>query len=109
MDRKFTKKKRNVAIVVDNCRAHPNINTCLQSMKLVFLPPNTTSITQPMDQGIIACMKKICRRLFVKKGLLKAMDDGKEASWNVLDAIYGIVKHGMSSALPPSAIALQVQ
>jgi hypothetical protein len=39
-------------MIVDNCPAHPHVKG-LKSMKLVFLPPNTTSVTQPMDQGVI--------------------------------------------------------
>ena len=49
---KFVLQGRSVAMVVDNCPAHPHING-LRSIKLVFLPPNTTSHLQPCDQGII--------------------------------------------------------
>ena len=37
---------------VDNCAAHPPVDK-LCAVKLAFLPPNTTSKLQPMDQGII--------------------------------------------------------
>ena len=103
LDKKMTRKRRKIAMVVDNCRAHPNINSSLQSIKLVFLPPNTTSVTQPMDQGIIACMKQNYRRHLVQHGMLKAMDAGQDFSWNVLDAIYGIVKAWQQ--IPASTIA----
>jgi len=43
-------------MIVDNCPAHPK-ERGLQSIKLVFLPPNTTSKTQPCDQGIIQNLK----------------------------------------------------
>ena len=39
-------------MIVDNCPAHPHVKG-LKSVKLVFLPPNTTSVIQPMDQGVI--------------------------------------------------------
>ena len=40
---------RKIALIVDNCPAHPDVND-LRAIELVFLPPNTTSHTQPMDQ-----------------------------------------------------------
>ena len=38
-------------MIEDNCPAHPHFKG-LKSVKLVFLPPNT-SVTQPMDQRVI--------------------------------------------------------
>jgi hypothetical protein len=49
-------------MIVDNCPAHPHVKG-LKSMKLVFLPPNTTSVTQPMDQGVIRNLKLHYRKL----------------------------------------------
>ena len=42
MDTKFTKEKKKVTLIIDNCPAHPTIDN-LKSIKLIFLPPNTTS------------------------------------------------------------------
>ena len=38
----------------------------LSNVKLVLLPPNTTSAMQPLDQGIIACTKAHYRRQLVQ-------------------------------------------
>ena len=56
LDRKFLSEGRNVALAIDNCPAHPHIEN-LKAIKLFFLSPNTTSITQPMDQGVIRSLK----------------------------------------------------
>ena len=48
------KQKRKIALVLDNCPAHPkDAADDLQNIKLVFLPPNVTSLIQPCDMGII--------------------------------------------------------
>ena len=48
------KQKRKIALVLDNCAAHPkDAADDLQNIKLVFLPPNVTSLIQPCDMGII--------------------------------------------------------
>ncbi|XP_057305332.1 tigger transposable element-derived protein 4-like [Hydractinia symbiolongicarpus] len=52
LDRKFTMQERKIVMVVDNCPSHPDVSE-LKSINLQFVPPNTTSCTQPMDQGVI--------------------------------------------------------
>ncbi|KAI8488922.1 hypothetical protein Bbelb_334400 [Branchiostoma belcheri] len=50
-DREMGRKGKNIALLLDNCTAHPDVQ--LRNIRLVFLPANTTSILQPLDQGII--------------------------------------------------------
>ena len=61
MDRKFAFEGRNVAFVIDNCPDHSHIDN-LKSIKLYFLPPDATSKTQPMDQGVIRSLKAEYRK-----------------------------------------------
>ena len=42
---------RKVILFLDNETCHPRID--LSHVKLAYFPPNTTSVTQPIDQGII--------------------------------------------------------
>ena len=56
LDRKFRADDRKIALIIDNCPAHPSISN-LTNVQIVFLPPNTTSILQPMDQGVIRSLK----------------------------------------------------
>jgi hypothetical protein len=47
-----------VLLIIDNAPGHPtSIAIENEDVKVVFLPPNTTSLLQPLDQGIIQCVK----------------------------------------------------
>jgi hypothetical protein len=52
--------KRKILLFVDNALSHPNMD--LSNVKVQFLPHNTTSLTQPMDQGIIQATKLKIRK-----------------------------------------------
>ena len=73
-DTRLNRKGRKIALFVDNCTAHPHIQE-LQSIELIFLPPNTTSEIQPCDQGIIKTMKTYYRKNMVKR-LIGAINSG---------------------------------
>lgn len=79
------RQKRKVAMIVDNCPAHPKVKD-LKAITLFFLPPNTTSKTQPMDQGIIQNLKIHYRKLVIMKQL-KSIERNKELQITVLDAL----------------------
>ena len=56
-------------LLLDNCPAHPPAHTlCSKDGKIhvKYLPPNTTSLCQPLDQGIIACFKAHYRKNLVR-------------------------------------------
>ena len=57
---------RIMALVTDNCPAHPHVKN-LKSIKLFFVPPNTTSTTQPMDQDILRSLKAKYHKDIVQK------------------------------------------
>ncbi|XP_045208819.2 tigger transposable element-derived protein 4-like [Mercenaria mercenaria] len=84
-DRKMHRKKRKVVLIVDNCPAHPNVQG-LQAVRLVFLPPNTTSVTQPMDQGVIQSLKVQYRNLVMQRQS-DCVDEKKTFVLSVLDAM----------------------
>ena len=54
-DKKFVSEGKKVALVIDNCPAHPQIEK-LKLMKLSFLRPKTTQ-TQSTDQSVIHTLK----------------------------------------------------
>ena len=64
-------------LLLDNCRAHPPANMLRSAdgkFCVMFMPPNTTSIIQPLDQGIISSFKRHYRTDLVKEIVLSDMD-----------------------------------
>lgn len=86
LEKKMLREKRKIALIVDNCPAHPKI-AGLKAVELVFLPPNTTSKTQPMNQGIIQNLKVNYRKRVLLK-FIKSIDRDEAPNINVLDALH---------------------
>ena len=93
-------------LLMDNAPPHPSIQS-LQSqdgnIKCLFLPPNTTSLIQPMDQGVLESTKRRYRKELLRKLLLydtttSAEDDPKLTVvefWkklNIKDVMFMIAK-----------------
>ena len=66
LDRKFSAANGKIALITDNCTTHLHVEQ-LNSIELIFLPPNTISHTQPMDQSIIRALKAKYHSLTVRK------------------------------------------
>ena len=49
LNRTFQMEGRKIVLLIDNYLAHPSVSD-LRNVQLVFLPPNTTSVLQPMNQ-----------------------------------------------------------
>jgi len=60
----MVRENRHIILLIDNTKCHlsDNINN-LSNVKVHFLPPNTTSHLQPLDQGIIYSLKAKYRKL----------------------------------------------
>ena len=77
-----------VLLLVDNCSSHPDLSHIDPNVKMCFLPPNTTSLIQPMDQGTIATVKALYKRITFAKAhenydtLVEFYKD-----FNILDAV----------------------
>nr|XP_046492921.1 tigger transposable element-derived protein 6-like [Neodiprion pinetum] len=78
-------QKRKIVMFVDNCTAHNNMPK-LEYVKLLYLPANTTSKLQPMDQGIINNFKVYYRKEVVHY-VLKSIEDDKSPEINILQAM----------------------
>ena len=64
-------------LLLDNCSAHPNEEELISADGKVvakFLPPNVTSLIQPMDQGVMVSIKHWYLRKILEELVLQ--DDG---------------------------------
>lgn len=83
-------KKKQILLFIDNCSAHKDIPK-LTNIKVLFLPCDTTSKLQPLDQGIIQNFKINYRREVVRK-YLSDMERVTTTKINLLDAIWMVMK-----------------
>ena len=60
-DRSLRFQPRKIALLVDNCSAHGDVEE-LKCIEVVKLPPNTTSVIQAYDMDIIRTFKAYCCR-----------------------------------------------
>ncbi|CAE1153554.1 unnamed protein product [Acanthosepion pharaonis] len=67
LDRKMISQNRKIILFLDNETCHNLLpGTNLSNIKLSFMPPNTTSLIQPLDQDIIRSFKAYYRRELVR-------------------------------------------
>ena len=78
LDVKFQKENRKITLIIVNCPVRPIIAD-LSNVKLIFLPPNTRSVSQSMDQGVIKCLKAFYRRRLVNL-MIKRLEQGQDLS-----------------------------
>jgi hypothetical protein len=57
LDRIMASKSRKI-LFVDHCPAHPKDVRNFKNVQVEFFPANTTSVLQPMDQGVIKALKQ---------------------------------------------------
>lgn len=96
------KRKSNevkAVLLWDNAPAHPvNLTSECGRIKTQFLPPNSTALIQPQDQGIISALKRAYRKIFVSKCLQVGVVDEVISEnaliamkkYNIADCIFNI-------------------
>ncbi|XP_037558463.1 jerky protein homolog-like [Dermacentor silvarum] len=77
--------------------AHVDLDN-LTAIKLLFLPPNTTALAQPLDQGIIRSVKQTYRKNLLRRMLL-VMDSGKTYTIDLLGAVH-LLAHSWREVQP---------
>jgi hypothetical protein len=106
-DRQSQLQNRKILLFVDSCPAHPELDN-LQNIKLVFLPANTMSVLQPMDQGVIRSLKCHFHKLILLR-MIECIDKKQEHTVTLLHAIWCVDKLGGVSLRKPSEIAFVTQ
>ncbi|XP_054717478.1 tigger transposable element-derived protein 4-like [Uloborus diversus] len=84
-DAKFHSVNRKVVFVIDNCAAHTDVKG-LKAIELMFLPPNATSVLQPLDQGVILSFKTNYRKRLVRNSIAE-IDQGRNFRPTLFDAL----------------------
>lgn len=79
-------QKKKIALISDNCSSHPK-DVNLTNIELFFLPPNTTSLMYPLDQGIIKVWKGFYRSKLNRR-IIAALDtDGNMSATDVVKTV----------------------
>ena len=112
----YTKRKNidhKALLILDNSPGHPtNLNDIYPHIKVVYLPPNTTSCVQPMDQGICSMFKSYYLKIVMNKIVQLNGDNDKNvflymylkkynvesAAKNIYDAWSSISQSAMAGA-----------
>jgi hypothetical protein len=85
-DKHMGAEKHNVALLLDNCAAHPVNTAPVTNGSVYFLPPNKAPKTQPMDTGVIKNLKLHYRSQLVRQRLA-AHEEGVSFQFDILDSM----------------------
>ncbi|CAF1033727.1 unnamed protein product [Brachionus calyciflorus] len=86
-----TNASGTVLLLVDNCPAHTDVDDFgLKKIRVKFLPPNTTSVLQPLDAGIINSFKVKYRTQLIKD-FIKTFDQNKKIEQINLDKAFDFI------------------
>ncbi|CAH4033511.1 unnamed protein product [Pieris brassicae] len=85
-----------ILLLVDNCPAHSVVSN-LKCIKLVFLPPNITSVLQQMNQGVIKALKTQYRKLQVLQ-MIQNIENSKDTKTTIANCF----RHAGFKDLSPS-------
>ena len=74
-------------LLLDNCTAHPQEIPGLVNIKLAFMPPNVTSVIQPMDAGVNKNLKHHYRKMILQRKIL-AIENKEEFKLNMKERLF---------------------
>ena len=62
-------QEERAILFLDNCSTHPSEDELISAdgkITAKFLPPNVTALIQPMDQGVLECIKRVYRKSILR-------------------------------------------
>ena len=89
--RKYLQERKlpeKALLLLDNAPAHPStdvLQTEDRAIKCLFLPPNTMSLVQLMDQSVLENLKRRYRKELLKKLLLADESSGDSSEVSCFD------------------------
>lgn len=94
-------------MLLDNAPTHPSaleLNSIDENCLVVYLPPNVTSLIQPMDQGVISALKRHYKMGFLRESLTCNHNSNCEfiqfvKKWTVLNCM-NVLKESWISLTP---------
>jgi hypothetical protein len=87
LDTDMRRQERQILLLADNASPHVRPTISMTNVRLEFLPPNTTSVLQPLDQGVIACVKRGFTRVKAKRAYLAFKEKRSLDQVSVYDAM----------------------
>ncbi|OWZ08862.1 Tigger transposable element derived 4 [Phytophthora megakarya] len=95
LDLRMGLEKRRILLLAHNVSSHMRPPVALWNVRLEFLPKNTTSMLQPLDQGIIVCVKRSFTRIKIEDSVdryvaghpqqiisIRTAEDWASRAWN---------------------------
>ncbi|CAI6370038.1 unnamed protein product [Macrosiphum euphorbiae] len=76
LDQQMKTQNRKILLFLDNATSHAHLS--LDNVTLIFFPPNITSTSQPLDQGIIKNFKVFYRK-FALQHIIANLEDAQNA------------------------------
>ena len=73
LNAKMSADGRHILLLLDNASCHKIEEHILTNIRVMLLPPNTTSVLQPLDAGIIASFKQRYKK-YQNRHTLDAME-----------------------------------
>ncbi|XP_041376848.1 tigger transposable element-derived protein 6-like [Gigantopelta aegis] len=73
LNRQMCRQGRNILLFIDNAPSH-GCDLRVSNVTVTFLPANTTSVLQPLDQGIIKAFKTRYRKHMMRSLILRMED-----------------------------------
>lgn len=88
LDNDFHAEGRNIVLFIDNCPSHKLLpDTVLKAIRIELLPPNFTSLLQPLDAGIIHSLKCAYRKRLMRQSIPYMEEHNEWRKIDVLEAI----------------------